>query len=87
MPTIPESDPWAARLQFAACLLKQPSQNIPQLLRALYALREPLQEGPDFDALERVFLECNWLEPDLGNSFSPAAQYLQAPLLGDVQDA
>ena len=56
-------DPWS-RLQIAASSLNQTGQDAQRkLLKALYGLPEALQERPDFDALERIILECNWADP------------------------
>ena len=57
-------DPWS-RLQIAASSLNQKTGQEAQrrLLKALYGLPEALQERPDFDALERIILECNWADP------------------------
>jgi hypothetical protein len=44
MPKIPDSDPWALRLQFNS--IKQPKPGHPQPLRALYA--HPESERPAF---------------------------------------
>jgi hypothetical protein len=51
-----QPDPWT-RLEIAATSLKQPEQDTKRrLFKALYALPDALQEGPDFDALERTVL-------------------------------
>ena len=56
-------DPWT-RLEIAATSLKHPGQGAHRkLLKALYGLPEALQERPDFDAVERIILECNWADP------------------------
>ena len=63
MHTRVQPDPWTS-LEIAATSLKQPGQDaLRRLLKALYGLPEALQERPDFDALERIILECNWADP------------------------
>jgi hypothetical protein len=63
MHTRVQPDPWT-RLEIAATSLKQPGQDAHRrLLEALYAFPDALQERPDFDALERIILECNWADP------------------------
>ena len=57
-----QPDPWSC-LQIAAARSLAGTGDRVRLLKALYTLPEALQEKPDFDALERVILECNWTDP------------------------
>ena len=57
-------DQWTRLQMVAASSLKDASPEARlRLLKALYSLPEPVQEMPDFDALERTVLECHWAEP------------------------
>jgi len=59
------SDHWDYLQTVAASSLNEarPDAQL-RLLKALYALPEPVQERPDFDSLERVILDCNWSVPE-----------------------
>ena len=57
-------DPWDCLQVVAVSSFKDARADAQlRLLKALYTLPEPLQERPDFDALECRVLECNWAEP------------------------
>jgi hypothetical protein len=65
MHTRVQSDPWDCLQIAAARALKDNAKDSQvRLLKALYALPQPFQERPDFDALERAVLECVWSEPE-----------------------
>jgi hypothetical protein len=57
-----QPDPWSC-LQIAAARSLAGTGDRVRLLKALYSLPEPVQEMPDFDALERTVLEWHWADP------------------------